>query len=174
VSGALISQLRSERKRLEGKIECLRMQHTEAIRDKSAAENKSQNLLDRVTVFEKEKEDLGRWLNEEKEVAAEAKMKAESARTEAQAARKRVAELELKVKSMRAYRKKTESATRAGVDRTHSLFVDPYRDLGAQNAPFDMSGGRCGDPFSWVVAGGARVAPVHRDGPYVLCVAHVL
>jgi regulator of replication initiation timing len=29
-----ISQLRSERKRLEGKIERLRMQHTKAIRDK--------------------------------------------------------------------------------------------------------------------------------------------
>jgi hypothetical protein len=51
-SGALTSQLVSERKRLEGRVERLRMQHTEAIRDKSAAENKSRNLLKKVTVLE--------------------------------------------------------------------------------------------------------------------------
>jgi hypothetical protein len=34
------------------------MQHTEAIKDKSMAENKSQNLLEKVTALEKE--DLGR------------------------------------------------------------------------------------------------------------------
>jgi hypothetical protein len=74
---------------------------------------------------------------------------------------------------MRAYRKKTESATRVGVDRALTLFVDAYRDLGAQTAPFDKSGGG-GDPLPWVVVGGARVTPVHSDGPYVLCVARVL
>ena len=140
-SGALVdvatSQLRPEQKRLEGKIQRLRMQHTEAIRDKSAAENKSRDLLDKVTTLEKENEDIGRQLNDEKEVAAEAKMKVESARAEAQATFKCAAELELKVKSMRAYYKKTESATCAGVDQAHTLFVDVYHDLGAQTAPFN-------------------------------------
>jgi chromosome segregation ATPase len=138
---------RSERKRLEGKIERLRMQHTEAIRDKSVAANKSRNLLDKVKTLEKQNEDLGRRLNDKKDVAAEAKMEAESARAEAQAAYNRAVELELEVKSMSAYREKTESTTRAGVDRAHTLFVDAYRDLGAQTAPFDKSGGEVGTHF---------------------------
>jgi hypothetical protein len=61
-SGALVSvatsQLRSERKRLEDKIERLRMQHTEVVRDKSVAKNKSWNLLDKVGMLEKDNEDL--------------------------------------------------------------------------------------------------------------------
>jgi 3-phenylpropionate/cinnamic acid dioxygenase small subunit len=74
--GALTSQFVSERKQLEGRIERLRTQHTKAIRDKSAAKNKSQNLLEKVTAQEEEKEDLGRRLNDEKEDA-------ENTRTEA-------------------------------------------------------------------------------------------
>ena len=66
---ALTSQLVFERKRLEDRVERLRTQHTEAIRDKLAAENKSQNLLEKVTTLEKKKEDLGRRLNNEKEDA---------------------------------------------------------------------------------------------------------
>jgi hypothetical protein len=52
-SGVLTSQFVSERKRLEGRIERLRTQHTQAIRDKLAGENKSQNLLEKVTTLEK-------------------------------------------------------------------------------------------------------------------------
>jgi 3-phenylpropionate/cinnamic acid dioxygenase small subunit len=40
-SGALTSQFVSERRRLEGRIERLRTQHTEAVRDKLMAQNKS-------------------------------------------------------------------------------------------------------------------------------------
>jgi hypothetical protein len=40
-SGALTSEFAAERRRLEGKIERFRTQHTEAVRDKSDAENKS-------------------------------------------------------------------------------------------------------------------------------------
>jgi hypothetical protein len=36
-SGALASEFATERRRLEGRIERLRTQHTEAVRDKSAA-----------------------------------------------------------------------------------------------------------------------------------------
>jgi cell division septum initiation protein DivIVA len=134
-SGALvnvaISQLRYERRRLEGKIKRLRMQHTEAVRDKSVAENKSQNLMDKMAALEKENEYLGHWLNDEKDVAVEAKMEAETARAEAQADHKRTTELELKVKGMRAYHERVEATTRVGVDQAHTLFVDAYYDLGA-------------------------------------------
>jgi hypothetical protein len=98
-------------------------------------------------VLVKKREDLSCWLNDEKEVTAEAKTEVENARAEAQVARKRAIELELEVKSMCTYRGKMESATRAGVDRAHTLFVDANRDLGAQTAPFDMSGGEVGTLF---------------------------
>jgi hypothetical protein len=59
-SWALTSEFAAERRRLEGRIEHLRMQHTEAVRDKSASENKSCNLLEKMSVVEAKKEDLGR------------------------------------------------------------------------------------------------------------------
>jgi hypothetical protein len=136
----LTLQLISERKRLEGRIERLRTQHTEEIRDKSVAENKSRNLVDKVTTLEKEKEDLGHRLNDKKEDV-------ENGHAEAQAARKRVADLELKLKNMRGHHEKTESAIRVGVDRAHTLFVDAYRDLGAQTAPLDKSEEEVGSCF---------------------------
>jgi hypothetical protein len=48
---------------------------------------------------------------------------------------------------MCGYHEKTESATHAGVDRAHILFVDAYRDLGVQTAPFDKSGEEVGTCF---------------------------
>jgi hypothetical protein len=56
--GALTSQFVFERRRLEARTEHLRMQHTEAVRDKWAAENKSRNRLEKLSVVEKEREDL--------------------------------------------------------------------------------------------------------------------
>jgi hypothetical protein len=56
-------------------------------------------------MLEKEKEDLSRRLNDEKEATTEATTEAESARAEAQASHKRAVELELMVKSMHAYLK---------------------------------------------------------------------
>ena len=100
-----------------------------------------------MTVLEKEKGDLERPLNDEKEDAAGARTDAEHARAEAQAAHKRDADQEREVKNMRGYHEKTESATRAGVDRVHILFVDAYRDLGVQTAPFDKSGEEVGTCF---------------------------
>jgi hypothetical protein len=123
------------------------MQHTEAIRDNSTAKNKSQNLFDKVTTLEKESEDLGRRLNDEKDIAAEAKTEAKSACAEAQATRKCAAELELEVKSMHAYRERMEVAMLVGVDRAHTLFVDTYHDLGVQTAPLDKSGEEVGTHF---------------------------
>jgi hypothetical protein len=173
-SGALTSQFVPERRRLEGRIERLRTQHTEAVRDKSAAENKSRNPLERLSTMEKEREDLGCRLAEEKEDAEKTRAEAQDARTEAQAARKRAADMELELKNIRAHHEKTESFTRTGVERAHTLFVDAYHELGAQTTPFDESGEDVGLRFSWVVARRAGVAPVHRYCPYVLRVPHYL
>jgi hypothetical protein len=104
------------------------------------AENKSRNHLEKLTTLEKEKEDLDRRLTDEKEDA-------EKARAEAQAAHKRTVELELELKNMCGHRERSDSSTRAGVERTHVLFVDEYRDLGAQTAPLDESGEEVGILF---------------------------
>jgi chromosome segregation ATPase len=65
-SGALTSESASERRQLEGRIERLRTQHTEVVRDKTAAENKSRNLLEKLSALEKEREDLDRRLANER------------------------------------------------------------------------------------------------------------
>jgi hypothetical protein len=90
-SGALTSEFAAERWLIEGRIERLRTQHTEAVRDKSAAENKSHNLLEKLSAAEAEKEDLGRQLAMEKENTERARAEDQAARyrahTETQAAR---------------------------------------------------------------------------------------
>jgi hypothetical protein len=58
---------------------------------------------------------------------------------EAKLALKRVADKESELKSVRNYCEKTKASTRAGVERAHTLFVEAYRELGAQTAPFDKS-----------------------------------
>jgi hypothetical protein len=55
--------------------------------------------------------------------------------------------LEFELKNMRDHHEKTEYATRAGVDRAHTLFVDVYHDLGVQTAPFDKSWEEVGTCF---------------------------
>jgi uncharacterized protein involved in exopolysaccharide biosynthesis len=62
----------TERRRLEGRIERLCTQHTEEVKDKSVAENKSHNLLEKLSAVEKEREDLNRQLAEEKDGAKKA------------------------------------------------------------------------------------------------------
>jgi hypothetical protein len=167
------SQLCFERKWLEGKVERLCMQHTEAIRDKSAAKNKSRNLLDKVTVLEKENEDLDCRLNDDKDTAAEAKTEAESACAEVQATRKRAAELELEVKSMRTLQERTESATCA-VWTEHTHFLWMRTTTWVWKLPLRQVGRGGGDSFSRVAAGGAGVSSIYHDEPDVLCVARVL
>lgn len=52
---------------------------------------------------------------------------------------------------MGTFHDKVEATTRADIDRTHALFVDAYRDLGAEIAPFDRPGGEVGTHFlSWL------------------------
>jgi hypothetical protein len=146
-SGALTSEFAAERRRLEGRIERLRTQHTEAVRDKSAAENKSRNLLEKLLVAEAEKEDLGRRLAVEKEDADRARTEAQAARAEANLALKRATDAESGHRSLRGYLDKAEASTHTGVDRAHALLVDAYRELGARTAPFDTSGEEVGLRF---------------------------
>jgi hypothetical protein len=141
--GALTSEFSAERRRLEGRIERLWMQHTEAIRDKSAAKNRSRNLLEKLTAAEAEKEDLSRWLAALRGDAE----KAQAARAEASLALKRATDVESGLKSLRGYVDKTEASTRAGVDRAHTLLMDAYRQFGAWTAPFDKSGEEMGLRF---------------------------
>jgi hypothetical protein len=59
-SDALTLEFAAERRRLEGRIECLQAQHIEVVRDRSATENKSRKLKEKLTATEAEKEDLDR------------------------------------------------------------------------------------------------------------------
>jgi hypothetical protein len=68
-SGTLTSEFTAERQRLEGRIERLWAQHTDAVRDKLAAENKSRRLTERLVAAEAEKEDLRHRLAEERKDA---------------------------------------------------------------------------------------------------------
>jgi hypothetical protein len=76
LSGVLTLEFATERRRLEGRIERLRTQHTKAVRDKSAVENKSRNLLEKLSAVEKEREDLICRLAEEKEGTKRARAEA--------------------------------------------------------------------------------------------------
>ena len=67
-SGALTSEFAAERQLLEGRIEHLRAQHTEVVRDKSAAENKSHRLTEKLAAAEAE-ENLRRQLAAERKDA---------------------------------------------------------------------------------------------------------
>lgn len=73
---ALTLEFATKRQRLEGRIERLRTQHMEAVRDKSVAKNKSRNLLEKLSAAEKEREDLSRRRAEEKEGAEKARAEA--------------------------------------------------------------------------------------------------
>ena len=74
-------------------------------------------------------------------------VEAEVVRAEAELALKRVADKESELESLRSYCEKTEASTRVGVERAHTLFVEAYRELGAQTAPFDKSGEEVGLRF---------------------------
>jgi hypothetical protein len=124
------------------------------VRDKSAVENKSRNLMDKQSAVEAEKEELGRRLAAEKENADKACAEAQAARADAKLARaeaslalQRAADAEANHRSLRGYLDKAEASTHTGVDRARALLVDAYRQLGARTAPFDASGKEAGLRF---------------------------
>jgi hypothetical protein len=98
------------------------------MRDKSAVESKSRNLMDTLSAAEAEKEELGRLLAAEKEDADKACTKARAARADAKLARadaklalQRAAEAEMNHRSLPNYLDKAEASTRMGVDRARAL-----------------------------------------------------
>jgi chromosome segregation ATPase len=146
-SGALTSEFAAE-------IERLRAQHMDAAREKSAAENKSCRLTERLAVVETEKGDLRCKLVEERrdtnracaDVQA-AQAEAKLAQAEASLARQRAEELEARLSILRNRLDKTQASTRAEVERTHTQFMDAYRELGAWTAAFEAPGQEVGLRF---------------------------
>jgi chromosome segregation ATPase len=145
--GALTSEFAAE-------IERLWAQHTDAIREKSAAENKSRRLTERLAAVEAEKGDLRRLLAEERRDANKAiadaqaaQAEAKLARAEASLARQRAEELEARLNSLRNRVDKIEVSTRTEVEWTHAQIVDAYRELGARTAAFEALGQEVGFRF---------------------------
>jgi predicted nucleic acid-binding Zn-ribbon protein len=89
------------------------------VRDKSAAENKSRNLLEKLSTLEAEKEDLGRRLVAEKEDVDRAHAEAQAARAEANLALQRAINVESGHRSLSSYLDKAEASTHTGVDRVY-------------------------------------------------------
>jgi hypothetical protein len=150
-SGALTLEFAAE-------IERLRAQHTNAVREKSGAENKSRRLIERLAAAEAEKGDLRRQLVEERRDANKAiadaqaaQAEAKLARAEASLSRQRAEELEARLNSLRNCMDKTEASTRVEVERTHEQLMDAYRELGAWTAAVEAPGQEVGLRFlAWL------------------------
>jgi hypothetical protein len=126
-SGALTSEFAVERQQLEGRIERLRAQHMDVVRDKSAAENKSRRLTERLVTAEAEKEDLRRQLALERKDANRACAEAQAAQAEAKLERAEASiacqhaeEMETRLCNLRDRLDKTEASTRAEVEQMHT------------------------------------------------------
>jgi hypothetical protein len=136
------------------KVEHLRTQHADAVREKSAAESKSRRLTERVTAMEAEKSDLRRQLVEERREANKAITDAQAAQAEAKVAwvegslaHQRAEELEARLNAVRNRVDKVEASLCAEVERTHAQFVDAYWELGARTAAFEAPGQEVGLRF---------------------------
>jgi chromosome segregation ATPase len=126
-------------------VESLRAQHADAVREKSAAERKNRRLAEKVAALEAEKTDLRRQLAEERREANQAIAEAQAARAKAKVARaenslasQRAEELEARFNALRSRVDKAEALTRSEVERTHTQFMDVYRELGAWTADFEV------------------------------------
>jgi seryl-tRNA synthetase len=146
-SGSLTSEYAAE-------IERLRAHHTDAVQEKSTAENKRHRLTERLAATEAEKGDLWRQLVEERRDANKAIADAQAAQAEAKLAWaeaslacQRVEELEARLNSLRNRVEKTEASTHAEVERTHAQLVDAYRELGARTTAFEAPGQEVGLRF---------------------------
>jgi hypothetical protein len=139
-------------------IERLRAHHTDAVREKSVAENKSHRLTERLAATEAEKGDLRRQLVEERRDANKAiadvqaaQAEAKLAWAEASLAHQHTKELEARLNGLRNCVDKTEASTRVEVERTHAQLVDTYRELGARTTAFEAPGQEVGLRFlEWI------------------------
>jgi hypothetical protein len=127
------------------KVERLRAQHADAVREKSATESKNLRLAEKVAALEVEKTDLRHQLVEERREANQAVAEAQAAQAEAKAARaegnlasQRAEEWEARFNALRGHVDKDEASTRSEVERTLAQFVDSYRELGAWTADFEV------------------------------------
>jgi hypothetical protein len=143
-SGALTVDFAAE-------VESLRVQHADAVREKSAVESKSRRLSEKVATMEAERADLRRQLGEEWREANKAIADAQAAqadakvaRVEGSLARQRAEELEARLNTLRNHVDKAKATTRAEVEWTHAQFVDAYRELGAWTADFEVPGQKVG------------------------------
>jgi hypothetical protein len=135
-------------------VERLRAQHADAIREKSAAESKNQRLTEKLAAMEAERGELRRQLVEERREANKAIADAQATQADAKLAWaekslacQRAEDLEARLDSLRNRVDKAEASTRMEVERTHSQFVDAYRELGARTATFDAPGQEVGLRF---------------------------
>jgi hypothetical protein len=126
------------------KVERLRAQLADAIREKSAAESKNRRLAEKVAALEVKKTDLRHQLVEERREANQAIAKAQAAQAEAKAARaegnlasQHAEEWEARFNALRGRVDKDEASTHSEVERTLAQFVDSYRELGAWTADFE-------------------------------------
>jgi outer membrane murein-binding lipoprotein Lpp len=146
-SGALTSEFAAE-------VERLWAQHTDAVREKSAAENKSHRLTERLAAVEAEKGELWCQLAEERRDTNKAitdtqaaQADAKLARAEASLACQRAEELEARLGGLRNRVDKAEASTCVEVERTHAQLVDAHRELGVRTAAFEAPGQEVGLRF---------------------------
>ena len=137
-SGVLTADVAAE-------VENLRVQHADAVRDKSAAESKSRRLPEKLAALEAENTDLRRRLAEERREANQAVAEAQATQAEAKVvlvkgslASQRAEEWEARFNTLRSRVDKAETSVHSEVVRTHAQFVDAYRDLGARTADFEV------------------------------------
>jgi hypothetical protein len=137
-SGALTADVAAE-------VERLWAQHADAVREKSVAESKNRRLSEKVAAMEAKKTDLQRQLVEERREANKAIADAEAVQAEAKVVRaegslahQRAEELEARFNALRSRVDKAESSTHVEVERTHTQFVDAYRELDARTANFEV------------------------------------
>jgi hypothetical protein len=130
---------------VSAKVERLRAQHADAVREKSAADSKCRKLVEKVAALEGERTDLRRQLVEERREANQAIAKAQAAQAEAKLARvegslasQHAEEWEVRFNALQARMERAEASTRSEVERTRKQLVDSYRELGAWTANFEV------------------------------------
>jgi hypothetical protein len=156
---------------VSAKVERLRAQHADAVREKSAAESKSRKLAEKVAALEAERTDLRRQLVEERREANQAIAEAQAsqaaaklARAEGNLASQRAEEWEARFNALRGRVEKAEASTRSEVERTRAQLVDSYRELGARTADFEVPDREAGLRFLEWLQEELLVLPTLVDG----------
>ena len=124
---------------MSAKVERLRTQHADAVREKSVADSKCRKLADKVAALEGEKADLRRQLAGERRETNKALVKAQAAQAEANLARaegnlarERAEQLQERLIALES------RVERAEAERTRTQLMDTYRELGARTGDFEV------------------------------------